>query len=196
MLSSLYGQFPAPRSFQFTYEYFMIDEWGFCRDSTIFGPAYCSHFSWSPPDTTQTSAKLEYYRIYHDDFPLVSLADTFYHTIGGFIGKLYVTAVYSLPEGESDSSNVVYNYELPISYGNDVTVEKTRLYYRKTDNRLIPLNGENLLSLGIYDILGREVLFKSPVGGTVDMAGFRPGLYFVRSVSEQNRVSVQKILVE
>jgi hypothetical protein len=196
MLSSLYGQFPAPRSFQFTYEYFMIDEWGFCRDSTIFGPAYCSHFSWSPPDTTQTSAKLEYYRIYHDDFPLVSLADTFYHTIGGFIGKLYVTAVYSSPEGESDSSNAVWNEALPISYGKTVPPERSRIFYRRADRQLVPLNCESLLSLGIYDILGREVLFKSPVGGTVDMAGFRPGLYFVRSVSEQNRVSVQKILVE
>lgn len=196
MLSNIYGQFPAPRSFRFSYEYFMIDEWGFCRDSTIFGPAYCSHFNWSPPDTTQTGAKLEYYTIYQDDFPLVSLADTFYHTIGGFIGKLYVTAVYSDPEGESDSSNAVSNNDLPISYGKNVPGEKTGMFYRKADKRLIPLYGENLLSMGIYDILGREVLFRTPAGGPMDIAGLRPGLYFVRCVSGHNRVSVQKILVE
>jgi hypothetical protein len=194
--SGLAGQFPPPVSFQFSYEYIMIDEWGVCKDSTIYGPAYCSHFTWSPPDTSQTGARLEYYRIYQDAFPLVSVADTFYHTVGGFIGRLYVTAVYSNPEGESDSSNVVYSEALPIFYGFRTGRDRTSIYYQKQGKMLVVPGHRDLVSLRLYDIMGREIRSFTPVGSPLSVPGLRPGLYLIRTEAGNGRVRVQKVLVE
>ena len=196
MGSGLYGQFPAPCFFQFSYDYIPIDELGECNDSSLYGPAYCSHFSWCPPDTSQTDAKLDCYRIYQDGFPLVSLVDTCYHTVGGFIGKLYVTAIYKDPYGESDSSNVVSNYDLPISYGAGVSHENFRMRFSRQNGLLIPNDVQGTYSLIIYDILGRELLCTPSVKGPVDVSRFAPGMYLIRTQPENGQERVQKVLLE
>ena len=191
----LNAQFPAPESFQFLYEYIMLDEWGMCNDVTLYGPDYCSHFSWSPPDTSLTDARLDSYQVYVDDMPLVSVTDTFYTTSGGFIGKFYVTAVYTDPSGESDSSNVVSNYELPISSVELGSPGRHGIIYNAGDRQLVVQDAMAIRRLRIFDIRGMEIFSASPVRRTIDVSGIGSGLYIIEKQETNNRVFRQKIVI-
>lgn len=174
----------------------MLDEWGMCNDIQIYGPAYCSHFNWSPPDTSQTDAKLEYYWIYLDDVQFESVSDTFYTTTGGYIGKFYVTAVYSEPAGESDSSNVVFNYDLPISTEEIESYANFGVIYNKIDNQLVVKGFENIRSIRIFDIRGQEVYSSTAVPAAIDIGEFGFGLFLIETITKNNRIKRQKILIE
>jgi len=193
--TNLYSQFPAPISFQFSYDYIMLDEWGFCAGESINGPEYCSYFSWTPPDTSSTDATLNYYLIYHDYNPVVSVTDTFYTTTGGFIGELWVTAVYTNPDGESEFSNIVVNNNLPISIEEAELDEKPKIIYNKKNNQLLIDNINNIKLLRIYDIKGIEIYSKICISSTFNMVNLNNGLYIIEIVNNNNRVQRQKILI-
>jgi hypothetical protein len=117
---SMAAQFPAPDSLRYRGDYIELDAWGYCAGTTVFGPNYCTHLEWSPPDTTLTDASLTSYHIYYsqkdrmDTTLLAVVTDTLYEEVFGLMGALWITAYYSNPEGESGPSNTVYNEELPI----------------------------------------------------------------------------------
>ena len=114
------AQFPAPDSLRYRGDYIEWDDWGYCAGSAIYGPNYCTHLVWGPPDTTLTSASLTSYHIYYapliqmDTILLAVVTDTLYEEVFGLMGSLWVSACYSNPEGESGPSNAVYNEDLPI----------------------------------------------------------------------------------
>lgn len=196
LCSGIYAQFPAPTSFQFSYDYILLGESGMCDDVQITGPAYCSRFNWSAPDTSQTDATLEYYWIYLDDFQFQSVTDTFYTRTGGYIGKFYVTAVYSNPEGESDSSNNVYNYDLPIAVKEIQTGGNYGVMYDRVNNQLVIKDSENIKSVRIFDILGHEIYNSTAVPPAIEIGDIGSGLLLIETITTDNRIKRQKILIE
>lgn len=195
MCSVSYSQFPAPTSFSFSYNYIMLDQWADCADEVLYGPAYCNYFSWSPPDTSQAGAILDYYTIYLDDTPLTSVADTFYITDGAFIGKFYVTAVYRDPSGESDSSNVVYNWDLPIGFWGTWAAKTARVYYNRSDKTLLIRDAGDNPTVWIHDILGRKI-YEGTGPARINARDFRPGIILVEIINREGRIFRQKILIE
>jgi hypothetical protein len=197
----LHAQFPAPVSFQFSYDYIELDNWGDCNGATLSGPAYCSRFNWSAPDTSGTDATLDHYRIYVNDVVFTQVEDTFYTIDQGFTGKLYITAVYADPSGESDSSNVVYNSDLPIStsgsgsHGELLANHPGHFIYNWKVRQLIIADPENAMWLKVYNITGKESLSVSPVPNTIDVSGLGYGVYIIESNTRHRGILRQKIVI-
>lgn len=191
------AQFPAPVNFEFSYDYIMIDNWGYCSGNPVNGPAYCSHFSWEAP-TEETEAQFEHYNLYRDDmcdkeiYLLVSQTNTVYEELIGIIGTVWVTAVYSNPEGESEPSNIEENYELPIGVSTLLTNEKQINY--NSNNQIIELvNFESFERINIIDMHGK-VIKTEKEQFIIDVKNLPAGLYIIEvNVKDLNPIR-QKIL--
>lgn len=194
------AQFPAPTSFQFSYDYIMIGEWGDCDGQAIYGPTYCSHFNWITPDTTITSANLEYYNIYYfeyysnDTSIIASLTDTFYDVELGVVGEVWVTAVYSNPDGESDSSNVVINPDLPISIDEIDLKEEIEIYYNARLKQLVINNRDKIKTITIYNIQGCRLMTKNVIRNSLNLGNFSAGVYIVEIITKDNVAIRNKIV--
>lgn len=194
------AQFPAPTSFQFSYDYIMIGEWGDCDGQAIHGPTYCSRFNWITPDTTITSANLEYYNIYYfeyysnDTSIIASLTDTFYDVELGVVGEVWVTAVYSNPDGESDSSNVVINPDLPISIDEIDLKEEIEIYYNARLKQLVINNRDKIKTITIYNIQGCRLMTKNVIRNSLNLGNFSAGVYIVEIITKDNVAIRNKIV--
>jgi hypothetical protein len=132
-----FAQFPVPTDFQFNYTYIMIEQSGFCEGQVVGGPTYCSTFSWNAPDTAGLTTQLEFYRIYYqmyfmqDSTPIIiaEVNETFHNMEIGILGKIWVTAVYSNPDGESEPSNIIINDDLPISIEEQNNTNQFQIIY-------------------------------------------------------------------
>jgi len=164
-MSSLtaFAQFPSPANFDFSYEYIMIDQSGYCADQSVYGPTYCSHFSWSVPDTNSISSALEYYNLYYNDYwssgttVLASVTDTIFEMEIGIMGEIWVTAVYSNPDGESDPSNSIINDDLPISVNEILSPNNLIVYYNNKFQEIIIRNGEGVTNYNLFDSQGKLI---------------------------------------
>lgn len=198
--TGLHAQFPAPVSFQFTSDYILLDSWGDCNGVVLFGPAYCSRFKWSPPDTSGIEATLDHYQIYINDVVFTQVEDSFYTIDQGFIGKFYVTAVYVNPNGESDSSNVVYNHDLPISTrkqyppGGPGQSDRPEFIYDNSGRCLIVRHPGRINWLKIYSITGKEVLSATDVGEKLDVSPLGYGVYIIEAETMKKDICRQKIV--
>ena len=191
LLSTCFGQFNAPTAFQFSYSYILLGNSALCNGQMVTGPAYCSTFNWSPPDTSSTPATLDHYNIYHNDFSstnlVASVTDTFYITVNGYIGYLWVTAVYTNPAGESDSSNVILNEDLPIGY-NEKPAMADVFQVNVFQDRLSITSEKTILYLNIADLNGKIIITKESGFNETSLRSLNSGVYIlnIRTVDNLN----------
>lgn len=194
------AQFPPPQNFQFSYDYIMIGNSGPCAGNWINGPAYCSHFKWSPPDTNATSGSLEYYNLYYMDILFndtnifASVIDTFYNIDNGFIGYMWVTAVYSDPIGESDSSNIVYNEDLPISLDENYITDKIIIKYDPYFQQIEFDDTNEIEEVRLFNIQGSEVMSGKLLTDRIDISELPNGIYLLEVITTDNNLVRKKIL--
>lgn len=196
------AQFPAPTNFEFSYEYIMIDQSGYCAGQWVYGPTYCSHFNWTAPDTTTTQATLDYYNLYYNAYLyndtilylFASTTDTFYDVEAGFIGEMWVTAVYSNPNGESDSSNMVINYDLPISVEENGLTEEFMILYDRKSQLISIKNGDRISKIRIIDIQGKLLKSLNFSNNKISLENLPTGLYIIEIFTDNSEVIRQKIL--
>jgi len=194
------AQFPPPGNFQFSYDYILIGNSGYCAGNWIIGPAYCSHFTWSPPDTASTNATLVHYNLYYvdnwnyDTIIFDSIADPFYDIQYGFMGYMWVTAVYSNPTGESDSSNIIYNETLPLSVKENNLINNIEISYDEYSRHLIFSNSKEIDKIRVYNIRGDEVMSVSLSSNRLNINRLSRGLYICEVLTKDGMLFRKKIL--
>ncbi|HPT01180.1 MAG TPA: T9SS type A sorting domain-containing protein [Bacteroidales bacterium] len=206
LLSSLtaYAQFPAPTDFSFGYSYIMIDQGGYCEGNWVSGPAYCSDFSWTAPDTTSTEAHLEYYNLYYYQYYpsgmsdstiiLTSLSSTFVELQVGILGAIWVTAVYSGPDGESEPSNVIINESLPISVEENPKADDMIVFYDKVNHELIIRGKSDISGISLVDARGRKIMTHALQKDRINLEGIPGGVYIVEMILGNHEVIRKKIV--
>lgn len=196
--STIYAQINAPVNFQYAYTYIMIGDAALCNGQMVNGPAYCSTFTWSPPDTTTTTATLDHYNLYHNDYSttqlITSVTDTFYIIAEGYIGYLWVTAVYTNPNGESDSSNVVQNDDLPISIKGEQTSDEP-FNFNIFQNKIIIPGNYQITSLNLFDLTGKTVLSALPCINEIDIKNISKGIYILDVKTTNQKTYRKKVVV-
>ncbi|MDD5184068.1 MAG: T9SS type A sorting domain-containing protein [Paludibacter sp.] len=192
------AQFPAPVNFQFSYEYIMIDDWGICNGQGIFGPSYCSYFEWGTPDTTTTTARLTKYKIYYkttyDDISVIdSTSNNFYSSEIGIIGSVWVTAVYSNPNGESLASNIITNGSLPVQVKEVSEPKKIKLNV-DSQNKILIIDTEHpIQSVKVINSEGKQVLLCVNPTGNISLKGIAHGVYILEINDDEGNISHDKI---
>ncbi|MFH2096251.1 MAG: T9SS type A sorting domain-containing protein [Bacteroidota bacterium] len=178
--------FPPPQNFQFSYDYISMGDWGICEGTIAYGPDYCSYFSWNTPDTSLTTATLDHYVLYYYDYDIsdttvvTTTSDTSYEITQGFIGEMWVTAVYTGPDGESDSSNVIVNSDLPIGISEASQARQPVVFYQAESGVLMFENSDLISSFSIHDITGKSMKNGENPGGQISTKTLSPGIYIIR----------------
>jgi hypothetical protein len=197
-----FAQFPAPSTLEFYYSYIMIDEAGFCAGQWVIGPTYCSHFNWTAPDTTNTQATLDHYNLYYNEYSyndtvlylFASLPETVYEVEAGFIGELWVTAVYHNPEGESGPSNIIVNTDLPISVEETILPGKISINYDQISQAVKITGAENICEINVIDNLGKTILSIGHAGHVLSIKDLPTGLYIIEVHTGKREVIREKII--
>ncbi len=197
---STFGQFPEPTNFDFSYEYFMIDESGYCAGQWVYGPTYCSHFTWTTPDTNSTNSTLEYYNLYYysygtqDTTILTSTTNTFFDMEIGIMGEIWVTAVYSNPYGESEPSNIIINEDLPISVNENLAPTDLTVFYDNKLQEIVIKSGEIISKINLFDNQGKLIKSQKPKNDRINIENLQNGLYLIEIHLDNQRVIRQKII--
>lgn len=198
--STAFAQFPPPTNFQFSYEYIMIDESGECAGQWLYGPTYCSHFAWDVPNASLTTATLENYKLYYFDFytrdtiVLATPVEPFFDMEIGIIGEMWVTAVYSNPDGESAPSEILVNYDLPISIDESPSAEKRVVYYNQNLQAVIIEDADGVSEINIYSVQGQLVQSQKSAGSSISVEHLPGGSYVVEITFDNQQVVRQKII--
>lgn len=194
---SLSAQFPAPQNLNLSIDYIEIDQWGECNGQTVNGPAYCSHFSWNFPDSVSDTL-FDYFVIYNffhlETTKIATTKDTSYVTPNAYIGNLWVTAVYSEPDGESEPSNIVNINELPINIKKIYSDLQSLLHYEPTSKTLTVDFVKNIQFIKIYQLNGQCVL--NSTKSINNLGSFLPGIYFVVVTDNNNVIRGEKIHIQ
>jgi hypothetical protein len=197
------AQFPQPTNFHFSYVYYNTNQDGPCGTQWVYGPTYCSYFNWSAPDTTTTLATLDHYILYyydyyddHDTDIIALVSDTFFTINAGFMGEMWVTAVYQNPAGESVSSNIEMNNSLPISIEEISFSFEIKLYPDPTVNNLT-IETNTPSTIQILSIQGQliKTLTASGTKTNVDVSALPGGVYIVEEKTEKG-LAVKKFVKE
>jgi len=202
VLSSLtsLAQFPEPTDFEFSYEYIMIDEAGYCAGEWVSGPTYCSHFTWTVPDTNSTSSTLDFYKLYfysyltEDTTILTTTSNTYFDMGIGIMGEVWVTAVYLNPEGESEPSNIIINKDLPISVEENSSHNGLDILYDIKNQEIIIINGKDISGVSIFNGQGKLIKSEKNLSNRISINNFQKGLYIIELLSENKVVKRQKII--
>lgn len=183
------GQFPAPTNFEFSYTYFTIDGGGYCEGQYFSGPGYCSYFQWNAPDALPQNKQLLHYNLYFKGGPMwgdtstvcfASTTETYYEIHQGFIGWMWVTAVYSDPAGESVASDTAFNADLPIGISQAAEKTPAKVWYDAGGQRIRFTNPAGTGTVYLYDCTGQMV--RSVSAGNEMMTGDLPrGVYLVKT---------------
>jgi hypothetical protein len=194
------AQFPSPTNFEFSYQYFNTNQSGYCDGQPVYGPVYCSHFGWTTPDTTITNSHLEFYNLCYykyfsgDTSIILSTEETYVELLIGIIGEVWVTAVYSNPEGESGPSNIIINEDLPISISENVLNEKLVFYYDQKNQAINLTDPSQIRQIKIIDIQGKTLkLFKYPEG-KISLYDLASGCYFIEVLTNNSKSFRQKVI--
>jgi hypothetical protein len=197
-----FAQFPVPTDFQFNYTYIMIEQSGFCEGQVVGGPTYCSAFSWNAPDTTGLPSQLEFYRIYYkiyfmqDSTPIIiaEVNETFHEMQIGILGEIWVTAVYSNPDGESEPSNIIINDDLPISIEEQNNTNQFQIIYDREKHCLNFSSVESDITIRIYDLNGRCIISTVYNGNDIQLVRLKQGLYILEAGLPDSKTIHKKIL--
>lgn len=198
-----FAQFPSPANFSFSYSYIMIDQGWYCEGNWVTGPAYCSDFSWDTPDTSSTEASLEHYNLYYYQYYpngmsdttiiLTSTSDTFVELQVGILGEIWVTAVYSNPDGESEPSNVVINETLPISV-EEHPKANDQILYESSRHELLFKSKADVSRVNIFDIQGKRIWSEALNKDRISIDHFPGGVYIVEVMLGNQEVIRKKIV--
>lgn len=197
---SVFGQFPEPTNFNFSYEYIMIDESGYCAGQWVYGPTYCSHFTWTAPDTNSTNSTFEYYDLYYysygtqDTNILTTTTDLFFDMEIGIMGEIWVTAVYSNPDGESLPSNIIINEDLPISVNENHLQNELNIFYDNKNQEIKITNGESVSQIKIYNCQGELINSNKSNRTKINIENFSTGLYIIEIINNDQNFIRQKII--
>lgn len=197
---SVFAQLPEPKDFDFSYDYIMIDEAGYCAGQWVYGPTYCSHFTWSSPDTNTTNSTLEYYNLYYysydtyDTIILTTTTNLYVDIQIGIIGEIWVTGVYSDPDGESGPSNTVINEDLPISV-NEILQDDLRILYDNINKELLIDKVESVSKLNIYNCQGEMIYSEKPTSNKINIESYSTGLYIIEIINNDQEVIRRKIII-
>lgn len=183
--TGLFAQFPAPVNFQFGYEYIELDDWGVCNGKGIEGPGYCSSFSWETPDMSTTTANLTKYKIYYKSeynqtYVIDSITGNFCSREIGIIGSIWVTAVYSNPNGESLASNVIVNVSLPIEVKETKESKKLQIRVDNAMKRIIIDSELIIQQVSIISMDGRIIYIQRSPANTIQTENIQAGLYIIK----------------
>lgn len=197
-----WAQFPAPSNLEFDYQYIMIDQAGYCNGQWIGGPAYCSHFNWSPPDTSATLSTLDHYNLYYNEFwnmdtvlvLYATVQDTFYTVEDGFIGEMWVTAEYSNPPGESEPSNIVFNGDLPIHVVNIEPADNSLIQFDRNLATIRIIHPETIGKINLYDSQGRLISEYNFFDKDISVGHLNPGLYIIEILDNSKILARLKIV--
>jgi hypothetical protein len=192
------AQFPEPRDFNYILNYIELDQWGVCDGQTVYGPSYCSYFTWNYPDTSSTEALLEHFEIYNifsgDTNLIHSLSDTTYTTTTPYEGDLYVIAAYTNPVGNSAPSNIVNNPGIPIGIEQTVLNPEINIKYN-TENELLKIESNNHLNnIKILNSKGQIIYNEENTGNTVFIGNLKSGIYVVEIIYDTDRIYREKII--
>lgn len=200
MLSSVaFAQFPSPQNFVYSFSYIMIDDYGMCAGEWLAGPTYCSYFSWDEPDTTGTSASLDYYNIYISDLDyeneiIITTTEISHEVEMGIIGHIWITAVYSNPYGESEPSNIVTNTDLPISLDEIKVSENDLIYYNRETQFIEKVNNKLVIKEIIIYNFNAKVFKRSRFQlNKLSLIDLVEGVYIIEIITDK-KVLYQKIL--
>ena len=204
------AQFPAPLQFKMSYTYIWLDYIGFCSGKAVMGPTYCTDFQWETPNLSETEAKLIGYNIYYlegwyyegmeipfsEGTIIAQTTDNFVEKEIGIIGIVWVTAVYSDPEGESAPSNIQFNKDLPIGI-KKVEKEPISLTYNAQKNGIEIEGIENMASYNIFRLDG-VVITSISLSDTnfIDTKDMAKGVYIVKITTKEAKVITEKIVIK
>lgn len=196
-----FAQFPKPANFHLAYHYYELFEEGSCGGQWVYGPSYCFTFGWSAPDISTTTATLDHYNLYYDNLMQpdsgvveASATDTNYITLGGFMGRMWVTAVYKNPDGESDSSNVAINEDLPISVAERSPADQINIAYNGDFKEIIISDIDRVEEYGIYNMMGDKLISGEPTGRVLSIAQLSSGLYIFEIRTKDHLVIRKKLI--
>jgi hypothetical protein len=105
-----------------------------------------------------------------------------YYNIGGTTGfymdnvKVTTSATFGVAKNDIDGLNV---YPNPVKNG--------KLF--------ISSNSGDAKTVGVYDILGKQVLLKEVTSGQVDVSGLNKGVYVLK-ITEAGKTSTRKIVID
>jgi hypothetical protein len=194
------AQFPAPTSFEFSFVYFNSNQSGYCDGQDIPGPAYCSHFQWVCPDTSGTDSQLDYYNIYYYDYfsgdtsIIASVEEVNIEMVIGIIGEVWVTAVYSNPDGESSPSNKIINEDLPISIDENAMNGEHVFYYDQINQTINFSDPSQIKEIKIIDIQGKTLKLLKYPEGKVSLNDLMTGCYFIEVKTKNSKSFREKII--
>ncbi|HBS87125.1 MAG: hypothetical protein A2W91_02815 [Bacteroidetes bacterium GWF2_38_335] len=199
------AQFPAPQNFNFSYTYIMMGDAGPCGGNYLYGPTYCSHFTWEAPDTLTTTADFECYRVHYksdtsDWYDVV--IDTFYvttetelHVQLGVVGWVWVTAIYSSPERESDSSEVFYNPDLPVDVIDVEVSKEISASWVAAENSIFITGADENRNIRMIDMSGKCILNLESRMNKIEISEFS-GLYILQILTESGKYFSAKIQIQ
>lgn len=197
---SVSAQFPAPQDFQFSFVYYTCNQSGYCNGVMVNGPAYCSDFWWDAPDSSRTTSLLDHYRVYYLDYfnmdtsVIATTQELQVEMLIGIIGQVWVTAVYSDPDGESLPSNIVVNDDLPITIPENELARK-RLFYYDQQSQLIHFTSPgDIKEIKVTDIQGRMLISAFYPKNNFTLQELGHGVYFIEMTSDQSESCRQKII--
>lgn len=196
-----FGQFPPPENLAVAFDYIYIGSTGFCEGEPLEGPAYCFYFSWDSPDTAGIGATLSHYQLYYlqngatDTILVDTLQGNAYELTAIFLGQLWMTAVYSNPDGESLASNLVEIDDLPIGAVEDEAVKRISIVYERQTQNLRLENCQAGAQLQVFDLRGRQWLSKFVSGEAVSLSSLPSGIYIVQVIDKaREKIIIEKIV--
>ena len=202
--------FPAPHSFDMTYVYFgNIPGWCDGQPATL--SSYCTTLEWEEPDLSETEAQLIGYNLYFFytwtyyegmEIPFSEVEQIAFTTSNylilnqGFIGVLWVTALYSEPEGESEPSNYHFNEDLPISIDKD-EISSYSIIYNKQQN-VVKISGiENINSVTIFSLDGSQINFVTDNDfNRISLKNISKGVYIVKITTALGNIISDRIIID
>jgi hypothetical protein len=194
------AQFPSPSNFEFSYKYFNTNQWGYCDSQLVYGPAYCSNFQWVCPDTSGTDSQLDYYNIYYYDYfsgdtsIIASVGEVNIEMVIGIIGEVWVTAVYSNPEGESSPSNKIINEDLPMSIDENAMNGELDFYYNQINQTINFSDPSQIKEIKIIDIQGKTLKLLRYPEEKVSLNDLITGCYFIEVITKNSNSFREKII--
>lgn len=194
------AQFPAPTNFAVTIEYVSMGGMGWtdCGGTTLYAPAYCTHMSWSTPDTNSTESKLIEYQIYQDNVLLCSANKKTEHKdmCSALTGNFYITAIYGSPNGVSGQSNlVVVSNNLPLGLKDISDDNGLMVVFNESDQRF-EISSPNLEieRLTLFDSNGK-MLKVSRNTGYLSAHDLQSGIYIIEISYKHGRTQSRKIQI-
>ncbi len=195
-----FGQFPSPTNFSVIVEYVEMDGMGWtdCGGTVLYAPAYCTRMSWSAPDTNSIVSSLIQYNVYQDSNLLFSVDKNVYgkSICGALTGNFYVTASYTNPEGESDTSNLVFiSDELPIGIADTPIDKEFTVLYNSVSQKVEILNRKfDIESIALYDLNGKLVVISKNMN-QLTIPDLNSGIYIFKITDRQRRTQNEKIKI-